>query len=84
MYYLLRRRAQKEAAKPKNGFNNETCCKTITHASNYTNKTKYCNIYFKNSYFIIQNMLFSIDDIENYITKRIDIYPEISRIIKRL
>ena len=45
--YLLRRGAQKEAAKPKNGVNNETCCNTITHGLNYTNKIPYCNKYFK-------------------------------------
>ena len=44
MIYLLRRGAQNEAAKPNGSFNNETGCKTITHAPNYTNKILYCNI----------------------------------------
>ena len=46
--YLLRRGAQKQAArstlrlstgKPKDGVNNETCCNIITHNINYTNIT---------------------------------------------
>ena len=56
MVYLLRRGAQKDIAKPEDGFKNETICKAITHNLNYTNKKNECNqnysiVYFHRVYF---------------------------------
>lgn len=56
MLDLLRRGAQKEAAKPENGFDNKTRCKPIVHDLNYTNIISHCNIILNNFHFMYHNI----------------------------
>ena len=48
--YLLRRGAQKETAKPNNGFRNETTCKLCVHTRNYTNKISHRNTFLQKNF----------------------------------
>ena len=51
---LLRRGAQKQAAKPEDGFKNVTICKFLIHIANYTKKIPNCNtLILKNQKFYL-------------------------------